>query len=103
MKARFLIATCLLVSSQISRADDPGMTLAAQNACLTCHDIQQKKIGPPFHAVAERYRNDPPAFDKLLYKVQHGGAGNWGNYPMPPNPQANPDDLKAIVKWVLNQ
>ena len=72
-------------------------------ACLTCHDIQQKKIGPPFHAVAERYRNDPQAFAKLLYKVQHGGAGNWGNYPMPPNPQANPDDLKALVKWVLAQ
>ncbi len=102
MKTLFLLAITLL-TSRVVYADDAGLSLAAQNACLTCHDVQQKKIGPAFHTIALRYHNDPNAFDKLLYKVQHGGAGNWGNTPMPPNPQANPDDLKALVKWVLAQ
>jgi cytochrome c len=38
----------------------------------------------------------------LVDKVKKGGKGNWGQIPMPPNDKLKDDDLKTLVKWVLD-
>ena len=84
-------------------ADDPGLKLANENACMTCHAIDHKVIGPAFHAVAQRFRNQPQAAAYLLARLQHGSSGDWGNTPMPPNAQSSAHDLQQLVQWVLAQ
>jgi cytochrome c len=37
----------------------------------------------------------------LERKVRNGGAGVWGDIPMPPNPAVPDAELQAIVQWVL--
>lgn len=104
-KLIIIVLGVILLNNRVLAASpqSPELQLAKQNACMTCHAVDHKLIGPPFQAVSARYRNDPHAADKLLTKITHGGAGNWGNTPMPPNPQANPQDLKKIVQWILAQ
>src|SRR5205814_932029 len=57
-------------------------------------------VGPSCNDVAAKYKGkDVEA--TLVEKVKHGGAGVWGQVPMPPNPQVPDADLHAIVKWIL--
>ncbi len=80
-----------------------GSSLAKANACLTCHDIDKKIIGPGFKEIAQRYKGDGNAPARLMEKVKAGGGGVWGTVPMPPNPQVPADDVKTLVHWVLAQ
>jgi cytochrome c len=38
----------------------------------------------------------------LTQKVRNGGAGVWGQIPMPPNTAISDEDLKKVVEWVLS-
>jgi cytochrome c len=89
----------LLAASSLATAD--GMALAQSNACMSCHSVDKKVVGPAFKDVAKKYAGDKAAKGKLTAKVKAGGKGVWGEIPMPPNPQVKPADLDTIVGWVL--
>jgi len=76
--------------------------LAQKNACLACHQVDKKVVGPAFKDVAAKYKGDKAAEAKLVEKVKKGGSGVWGTVPMPPNAQVKDADIKAIVHWVLS-
>ena len=77
--------------------------LAKKYLCLTCHTVDKKLVGPSYHDVAAKYKNDKGAEAKLVEKVKKGGVGVWGQIPMPPNDKVPEADLKALVKWVLTK
>lgn len=79
------------------------LALAKGNACLTCHGVDKKIIGPAFKEIASRYKGDSSARVGLIKKVKEGGGGVWGSVPMPPNPQVSDEDVKTLVSWVLAQ
>jgi cytochrome c len=104
MKFYLLIALTLLTTPMFAHADDdPMLKVAQENACMTCHAVDQKIIGPSFRTIAARFRNNPDAANYLFTRLQDGSVGDWGQIPMPPNPQANPADLHRLVQWVLTQ
>jgi cytochrome c551/c552 len=78
-------------------------TLLQNNACLSCHAIDHKVVGPAYHDVAARYANDPQALAKLTSSIQHGGSGKWGDVPMPPFAQLSNDDLNSLATFILQQ
>ncbi|HEX2332759.1 MAG TPA: c-type cytochrome, partial [Burkholderiales bacterium] len=59
--------------------------LAKKHACLACHTVDKKMVGPSYKDVAAKYRGDKGAAAKLAAKVKNGSQGVWGNVPMPPN------------------
>ena len=75
--------------------------LAKQYACLACHGVDQKVVGPGFREVAKKYQGATGARQALVKKVREGGAGVWGAIAMPGQPQVAEADLLAIVEWVL--
>ena len=75
--------------------------LAKQNACFGCHAVDRKLVGPSFAQIAQRYKNDAAADGKLVRKVKQGGAGVWGQIPMPSHPRLSEADAKVLVDWVL--
>jgi cytochrome c551/c552 len=78
---------------------DPRAMLA-QYGCIACHAIDKKVVGPAFRDVAAKYHDQPGEAPRLEAKVKNGGAGVWGDIPMPPN--AVPDaDIHSIVNWIL--
>ncbi len=77
--------------------------LLASNACLSCHGLNQKIVGPAYHEVAERYKGDPQAQSKLETSIRGGGVGKWGNVPMPSFAALQPREVEALAAFVLKQ
>jgi cytochrome c551/c552/cytochrome c5 len=75
--------------------------LARRKACLTCHGVDKRVVGPAFKDIASRYRGQAGIEAKLLEKVRRGSSGAWGSLPMPPNPDLAEADANALVRWVL--
>jgi len=92
-------AAALVVMSGAASADQ---ALAQKNACMSCHGVDKKIVGPAFKEVAKKYAGDKTARDKLAAKVKAGGKGVWGEVPMPPNPNLKPEDASKIIDWVLS-
>lgn len=75
--------------------------LAKQKACLACHQVDKKLVGPAYKDVAAKYKSDKDAEGKLATKIRTGGVGVWGQIPMPANPAVSEAEAKALAKWVL--
>lgn len=94
-------SAALLMMSGLASADD-GRALAQKNACMSCHGVDKKIVGPAFNEVAKKYAGDKGAQAAMVAKVKAGGKGVWGQVPMPPNPQVKDADLNTIVAWILS-
>lgn len=82
---------------------DPVQKLLATHACIACHAVDQKLVGPGFREIAQRYRGDSGAAEKLARKIREGGSGVWGPTPMPPNQHLGEADVRTLVSWVLQR
>ncbi|MGF6763349.1 cytochrome c [Paraburkholderia sp. GAS33] len=84
-------------------ADDAprGQMIARANACMGCHAVDRKVVGPSFQQIAAKYKGDAQAPAKLVNKVKDGGSGVWGVLPMPPHPAMSDADIRTVVDWVL--
>ncbi|MBC7416611.1 MAG: PKD domain-containing protein, partial [Pedobacter sp.] len=78
-----------------------GKVLMLKSDCGTCHKEATTSIGPAFIKVAQKYKGDPKAVDYLSNKIKKGGAGVWGEIPMPAHATIKDADLKEITKWIL--
>ena len=70
-----------------------------QVACLACHGIDKKIVGPAFKDVAARYRGDASAAAMLAGKIRNGSTGAWGPVPMPAN-SVTAEEAAALAQWV---
>ena len=109
---KFLKFFCYVVSAFISTlafanpADSQNyiaQELAKKNACLSCHAIDKKIIGPPFAEIAKKYRNNSSASNYLISRVRNGGSGVWGVVAMPANRNVDQSELEKIIQWILTQ
>lgn len=98
---RTLLAAAIATLAASSAFANPD--LAQKKNCTTCHLVDKKVLGPSYKDVASKYAGQSDAADKLAQKVMKGGAGVWGQIPMPPNPQVSEAEAKQLVKWVLSQ
>jgi cytochrome c551/c552 len=87
----------------VAGAKFDAKALLQNNACLSCHGIDHKVVGPAYRDVAAKYANDPQAMDRLMTSIQQGGSGKWGDVPMPPFAQLSADDLKNLATFILQQ
>lgn len=105
MKVRYLIAmTAALSVSTAAFAADDGEALFKKSACMSCHSVAKKMVGPAVKDIAAKYAADSGAQAMLEAKVRNGGKGAWGAMAMPPTPKSVSDEsIKTIVTWVLTQ
>ena len=75
--------------------------LAKQKACLACHQVATKVLGPSYKDIAAKYKGDKDAEKKLAVKIRAGGTGVWGQIPMPPNAAVNEAEAATLAKWIL--
>lgn len=93
------VAAGLTFAGSAMSADMPP--IAKKNGCANCHTIDRKLVGPAWQAVADKYKGDAGAADKLSAKIAKGGGGVWGPVPMPPQPRASAADIKELVAFIL--
>jgi cytochrome c len=86
-----LVATLALAGAGTANAQE---ALAKSSGCLNCHAVDVKKIGPSFKESAAKYKGKPEAEAALVAKL--------GDAKKHPATKAKPDDIPALVKWVLS-
>jgi cytochrome c len=96
MKA-IIISLALIAAPAL--ADEAGLK---KNNCMACHSVDKKLVGPSYKDVANRYRGQSDAADKLAKKIRAGGSGAWGPIPMPANPQVSEAEAKKLAEFILN-
>ena len=96
------VAALAAVAATPARAQNVD-ELLKKYACLSCHAVDKKLVGPSYKDVAAKYRGQAGAEKLLAEKVKKGGSGVWGQIPMPPNATVPDADLNAMVKWILSQ
>lgn len=79
-----------------------GEDLARANQCLACHQVQTKRVGPPFAAIAQRFGNQPDAANYLARVIGQGSSGQWGAIPMPAQNQVSTLDAQRLAQWILS-
>jgi cytochrome c len=101
-----VLAICLggpvAASNEPALTFEQGQALAKQMACLGCHQVKAKRVGPGFTQVAQRYAGQPEAFEYLSQMIRKGGRGKWGAIPMPAQTQVSEQQAKALTQWILS-
>jgi cytochrome c len=101
------VALAVAGSASAQALDDrKANDLMVKAGCNACHAVDKKGVGPSYKDVAAKTRPKKDAAAQYLFdKVRKGGAGVYGQVPMPPNPpdKIGDADLKALVAWILTK
>jgi len=98
----WLICLAMPPASAWARDDGAdGLALATARHCMACHQIDQKRVGPPFSSIRDRFLGDPAAIAYLAQSIRQGGRGRWGVVPMPSQPQVSEAEAEQLAQWIL--
>lgn len=100
MKHLTLAAALVVLAAPGAQA---SADLAKAKACMACHTVNSKLVGPSYKDVAAKYAKDAGAEASIVDKIRKGSSGTWGPVPMPANPQVSEADAKTLAKWILSQ
>ena len=76
------------------------MPLLQKNACLACHGMDSKLVGPSFKDIANKYKDRADAVNYLSGKIKSGGQGAWGSIPMPPQ-ALSAAEAAQVSQWLV--
>jgi cytochrome c len=104
----FICASLVGVFASVAVAEENdaarGYTLAGEKGCFECHTMSYAYIGPPFRALAERYRLDPDARAQLPEIIRAGSRGHWGErFAMRPQVHLTDEQVDVLIDWMLSQ
>jgi cytochrome c len=91
-----------IVSMLAACAAQADAKLAEKNACMACHAVDKKVLGPSYKDVAAKYGKDKDAVAKLAVSIKAGGSGKWGVIPMPAQAALSEADAKTLAAWVMS-
>jgi cytochrome c len=99
--ALFAVAISLLLPSGNAFADLDEMYKTKN--CFACHRLERNHLGPSFKSIATKYADEKDVDVRLAKRVLEGGAGVWGNVPMPAQTQVTEAEALTLVRWALTQ
>ena len=84
-----------------AQAKEGAAELAKKYACLACHGVASRVVGPSLREIAQKYKGEAGAESSLLIKLKSGGSGVWGSVPMPPQGSVPETALRTLLQWIL--
>ena len=78
-----------------------GEALINKSDCSSCHQLNDRFIGPGYAEIAKKYKPTPANIEYLSNKIIKGGKGIWGTTPMAPHPVLTKAESKKIVNYIL--
>lgn len=98
ISALMMVAMACVLSPLTSHA---SLELAQKNACMACHGVDRKIVGPAYSDVAKKYKGQKDAEVALVNSIKKGGSGKWGPIPMSAQTNLSDADAKSLAKWIL--
>jgi cytochrome c len=95
----FAAAAALLAVSGLAFAG-AGEDIIAKEKCNKCHTEKTTKKGPSYASIAEKYKGNAAAPDKLFNELKNGGK--IGDEDDHKKLAASDADIKAVVAVVLS-
>jgi cytochrome c551/c552 len=89
-------ATATATATATASKPKAPMDLLQKNTCTACHAADRKLVGPSWADIAGKHGGKG---EYLTAKIRTGGAGVWGNVPMPPQP-ISAEEAKTIADWL---
>ena len=96
-----LMHIVLAAAALVSAPAFASKELANKSACMGCHAVDRKMVGPSFQDVAKKYNGQKDAEAMLAGTIKKGGSGKWGPVPMPAQAALSDADAKALAAWVM--
>ncbi len=89
-----------------SLSDNPvylkGLALVAQDDCVTCHQVDNKFMGPSYREIADKYASASTEEKKAVaQRIINGSTGIWGTVQMTKHSGMSTEDAEAIVDYIL--
>lgn len=101
MRFRVLVMAGLLGIGP-AHATDAGLALAKRSICLSCHQVDVKRVGPSFRDIALRYAGNEAAAEYLARTIRDGSRGLWGAIPMPAQRHIDPATALQLGEWIVS-
>ncbi|OBS09164.1 c-type cytochrome [Acidihalobacter prosperus] len=93
-----------LATPKVNQADAAKL-LAYVNAkglaCMGCHAVNHRVVGPAWADVALRYHGKAHAAADVSKAIANGSSGLWPGYPPMPPGMASPAQAKVLAKLIL--
>lgn len=90
-----LIVAAGVLSAGLAKAGaEVANTEMAKAQCGKCHELDKKKKGPAFQDSAKKYKGKADAEALILKTI----SDPKGDHPELTN---KPEDIKAVIKWIL--
>ncbi|HTP38469.1 MAG TPA: c-type cytochrome [Steroidobacteraceae bacterium] len=97
------LTLALVAGGLLCTAAQADEAMAAKYGCVSCHELDFKKVGPAYEAVAKKYHGaDAATIETLVKHVREGSTGVWGKDIMPPQTLVPEKDVRELVSWVLS-
>lgn len=96
-RCALVVAAALLPAT----AAQASLALAQKNACMTCHAVDRKLVGPSYQEVVKRHAGDQDAGARLADSIRKGGSGKYGPVPMPAQATLSETDARTLADWIL--
>ena len=100
-----LVCTSLMTAGFGAQAAEPNFDavkdVLTKNACLACHTVDRKVVGPAYQEIAAKRKDDPANAQVLAQHIRQGSQGVYGPMPMPANAGISDNDIQAIVGWIM--
>lgn len=97
-----LVLLATLPGPVAAQAAPTGDVLAKQKACLGCHMVDRKLVGPAFKDVAGKYAGQADGAATMIGSIRQGSKGKWGVMPMAPNAHVSDADAALLADWILS-
>jgi cytochrome c551/c552 len=92
-------APAATASAAVTVPDDVK-ALLEKNTCLSCHDANDRVVGPPYKEIAKRNYTNKEIVE-LIYKPK---PSNWPDYttPMVGLPNVPKEEASKIADWIIS-
>lgn len=98
-KAIAIAALGMLAAALPAQASE---TLARKNACMSCHSIDKKIVGPAFKDISAKLSKEKDGEARAIKSMTQGSKGQWSPVPMPPMKNLKEEDAKLLAKWIVD-
>ncbi|WP_031274368.1 c-type cytochrome [Pelistega indica] len=98
-----LLFPLLTMSAVYAQPSLDASTLLKNKICMHCHQVNERRVGPSFKMVADKYQQDKTVtVEELAKRIVEGGIGQWGPLRMPAQPKVSTEEAIIMADWILH-